>query len=162
MQRNRCVRAYEAFIGSLFANGPSRSLGSNNHRLGRRRRNRRAIIGEGTDARQVLVGRTSHRGTSQDEGQGKDEAGSPHLTVSGRPWPAAPAVSLPRDNRRLFPDICAKTENGFVAQENCFVGPAGRNNGRKSSMNSAATPSRERIRLTRKAGRWGRFGPPPM
>ena len=52
------------------------------------------MIGEGTDARQVLVGRTSHRGTSQDEGEGEDEAGGPHLTVSGCPWPAVPAVSL--------------------------------------------------------------------
>jgi hypothetical protein len=28
----------------------------------------------------VLIGRTSHRGTSQDEGEGEDEAGGPHLT----------------------------------------------------------------------------------
>jgi hypothetical protein len=52
------------------------------------------MIGKGTDARQVLIGRTSHRGTSQDEGEGEDKAGRPHLTVSGYPWPAAPAVSL--------------------------------------------------------------------
>ena len=38
-------------------------------------------------------------------------------------------------------------ENGFIAQENCFVGPAGRNNGRKNSMNSGATLSLEVTRL---------------
>jgi hypothetical protein len=31
------------------------------------------------------------------------------------------------DNQRLFPDVCSKTENGFVIQENCFVGTGGRN-----------------------------------
>jgi hypothetical protein len=34
---------------------------------------------------------------------------------------------LQPDNRGLFPDICAKAENGFVAAEICFVGQPGRN-----------------------------------
>jgi hypothetical protein len=58
-----------------------------------------------------LIGRTSHRGTSQDKGEGEDETDRPHLTVSGCPWPAAPGVSF--DNRRLFPDICAKNGKWF-------------------------------------------------
>jgi hypothetical protein len=53
---------------------------------------------------------------------------------------SARRLVVPRDNHRLFPDICAKKENGFVAQENCFVSPGRRNNGRKSSINSALTP----------------------
>jgi hypothetical protein len=39
------------------------------------------------------------------------------------------AVTLAPDSRRLFPDICAKTENGFVARPNCFVGAIRRNIG---------------------------------
>jgi hypothetical protein len=38
-------------------------------------------------------------------------------------------------------------ENGFIAQENCFVSPAGRNNSRKNSMNSAGAHSLQMIRL---------------
>jgi hypothetical protein len=34
---------------------------------------------------------------------------------------------LVTDNQWLFPDVCSKTENGFVIQENCFVGTGGRN-----------------------------------
>ena len=37
------------------------------------------------------------------------------------------AVSLVTDNQWLFPDVCSKTENGFVAWENCFVGTRRRN-----------------------------------
>src|SRR5882757_6045892 len=37
------------------------------------------------------------------------------------------AVSLVTDNQRLFPDVCSKTENGFVGWENCFVGTSRRN-----------------------------------
>jgi hypothetical protein len=59
-----------------------------------------------------------------------------------------------------FRTSAPKTENGFVAQENCFVGPAGRNNGRKISMNSAAMSSLERIRLNPASRR--RFGSPLM
>jgi hypothetical protein len=46
-----------------------------------------------------------------------------------------------------FGTSAPKTENGFVAQQNCFVGLAGRNKSRKNSMNSAATSSLEGIRL---------------
>jgi len=46
-----------------------------------------------------------------------------------------------------FRTSAPKMENGFIAQENCFVGPAGRNNGRKNSMNSGATLSLEVTRL---------------
>jgi hypothetical protein len=31
------------------------------------------------------------------------------------------------DNHSRFPDVCAKSENGFVAGENCFVATSGRN-----------------------------------
>jgi len=57
-----------------------------------------------------------------------------------------------------FRTSAPKTENGFIAQENCFVGPAGRNNGRKSSMNSGTTPSLETIRLITASRPLGRFG----
>jgi hypothetical protein len=40
-----------------------------------------------------------------------------------------------------FRTSAPKTENGFIAQENCFIGPAGRNNRRKNSMNSVGTSS---------------------
>jgi hypothetical protein len=61
-----------------------------------------------------------------------------------------------------FGTSAPKTENGFVAQQNCFVGLAGRNKSRKNSMNSAATSSLEGIRLTRKTGHWGHFCHPSM
>ena len=132
----------------LFAKVPSRSLGGHDYRLGRSRRNRRAMIGEGADTRQVLVRRTSHRGTSQDEGEGEDEAGGPHLTclrlsVAGSARPLVGHLIAVRCFRTSAP----KTENGFVARENCFVASIGRNIGRKNSMNSAATPSLEMVRL---------------
>jgi hypothetical protein len=38
----------------------------------------------------MLVGRTSHRGTSQEERESEDKAGGPHLMVSDYPWPAVP------------------------------------------------------------------------
>jgi hypothetical protein len=41
----------------------------------------------------------------------------------------------------VFPDIYAKTENGFVKQGNCFVGAGGRNIGAKNPMNSAERPA---------------------
>jgi hypothetical protein len=35
----------------------------------------------------------------------------------------------------VFPDICSKTENGFVGDENCFIGTSQRNNpGRKFNV----------------------------
>jgi hypothetical protein len=43
-------------------------------------------------------------------------------------------------------------QNGFIATENCFVSPSGRNNGWKISMNSAATLALERIGLN--TGNW--------
>jgi hypothetical protein len=46
-----------------------------------------------------------------------------------------------------FRTSAPKMENGFVAQENCFVDPSERNNDLKRSMNSATVPSLERIRL---------------
>ena len=116
--------------------------------MGRRGRNRRALIGKRTDTRQVPIRRTSHRGTSQDKGKGEDEAGGPHLTVSGCPWPGcARRLVDPVIASGCFRTSAPKLQNGFVAMQNCFVAPSGRNNGRKISMNSAATPLLERIRL---------------
>jgi hypothetical protein len=48
--------------------------------------------------------------------------------------PASPPFCLQSDTQRLFPDICAKGENGFIAGENCFVGRSGRNIGDKNPM----------------------------
>jgi hypothetical protein len=139
-------------IGDLLQNGlffkvPSRLVSGHDHRLGRRRRNRRAIVGEGTHARQVLVGGTSHRGTSQDEGEGEDEADGAHLTVSGCVAGSARRLVGHLITVGCFRTSAPKTENGFIAQEKCFVGFVGRNIGRKNSMNSAQTPSLQMIRL---------------
>jgi hypothetical protein len=98
------------------------------------------MIGEGAYPRQGLIRRSSHRGPGQDKGEGEDEAGGPHLTVSGYRWPASLAVSLPTViTIGCFRTSAPKTENGFIARENCFVGRVGRNNGGKSSINSALT-----------------------
>jgi hypothetical protein len=108
----------------------------------------------------VLVGRTSYRGTSQDEGEGEDEAGGPHLTCL--------RLSVAGSARRLVGHLIAvgcfrtsapKTKNGFVARGNCFVGPSGRNKSQKNSMNSATTPSVERIRLNTASRRSGQLWP---
>jgi hypothetical protein len=108
----------------------------------------------------VLVGRTSHRGTSQDEGEGEDEAGGPHLTCL-RLSVAGSACRLVGNLITVgcFRTSAPKTENGFVGRENCFIGPAGRNNGRKNSMNSATPPSLERIRLNTASRPAGPFWP---
>jgi len=50
------------------------------------------------------------------------------MTVSGLPASAIRRFCWQVDNDRAFPAFCAKTKNGFVAQENCFMGRAGRNN----------------------------------
>jgi hypothetical protein len=61
-----------------------------------------------------------------------------------------------------FRTSAPKTENGFVAQQNCFVGSIARNNGRKNSMNSAATPALERIRLNTESRPLGLLWPSSM
>ncbi|MBX9649344.1 MAG: hypothetical protein K2X57_20080, partial [Xanthobacteraceae bacterium] len=48
--------------------------------------------------------------------------------------PGVPPRRWTPDNCGLFPDICAKAENGFVAAEICFIGPAGRNIDENNSM----------------------------
>jgi len=45
--------------------------------------------------------------------EGEDEAGGPHLTVSGCPWPQCLPSRWEPDNRRLFPDICTKNGKWF-------------------------------------------------
>jgi hypothetical protein len=87
---------------------------------------RRVVVGEGADARQACVGGTSYRGTGQDKGETQDKADCPHW-LSPVQAEALCAVSLVTDNQWLFPDVCSKTENGFVAWENCFVGTKRRN-----------------------------------
>ncbi|MDP1583642.1 MAG: hypothetical protein Q8M18_09465 [Bradyrhizobium sp.] len=82
---------------------------------------RRAVIGEGTDARHPVFGRTGHRGASQHEGEGKDEAEGPHLTVSDLACPARPPFRWERDSHPLFQDVCARSGKWFRHQENCFV-----------------------------------------
>ena len=57
----------------------------------------------------------------------------PRIKLIVRIWPSPVQVeaswfaSLVTDNQRLFPDVCSKTENGFVGWENCFVGTCSRN-----------------------------------
>jgi hypothetical protein len=99
--------------------GQARSVGGDDR--GREDQGGRAIVGEGADSRQAAVGRTSYRGTGQDEGETQDKADRAHW-LSPVQVEALCAVSLVTDNQRLFPDVCSKTENGFVAWENCFVG----------------------------------------
>jgi hypothetical protein len=48
--------------------------------------------------------------------------------------PAFPPFCWRSDNQPLFPDIYAKSQNGFVALQNCFVDLPRRNNGEKNSM----------------------------
>src|SRR5436190_888739 len=112
--RNKYVQTYEAFAGKCREDGARRSVGSDKHRQRRRNRDRRAVVGEGADARQALIGRTSHRGTSQDEGEGENEADGPHLTVSGfgarRPRRFVGKVITNGCFRLSAP----KAENGFI------------------------------------------------
>ena len=61
--------------------------------------------------------RTRHRGASQDEGEGKDEADGPHLMVSGFGLPALPAVFVGGlITNGCFRISAPKAENGFVAR----------------------------------------------
>jgi hypothetical protein len=119
------------------------STGRNNDSLGS---DRRAVIGEGADARQTAIQRTGDRGASQHEGEGKKEAEGSHLTVSGVfAAGAARRFRCPIGNRVVFPDVCAKAENGFVGQENCVVAAAGRNNLPKNSMISVEYRQRRNV-----------------
>jgi hypothetical protein len=43
------------------------------------------------------------------------------LTISGLSLWRLPPSLLGLDNHEAFPEFCAKAQNGFVAQENCFV-----------------------------------------
>ena len=92
-----------------------------------RRHDRRAAVGEGADAGHRCQLKRRERRASEHEGESKDEADRPHLTVSGVRCRLPRRVCWRLDNGLLFPDICAQAENGFVALENCFVGRARRN-----------------------------------
>src|SRR5882724_7633614 len=86
-EANSAAEQIRTNIRSLYRkfreSGVLHSVGSNKHRLRSRDCNRRAAVGEGADAGQIVLRRTRHRGTSQDEGEGEDEADGAHLTVSG-------------------------------------------------------------------------------
>jgi hypothetical protein len=56
------------------------------------------------------------------------------LTVSGFGRRRRPPFSSAVVNQRLFPDVCAKAQNGFIPREYCFVARARRNNSLKISM----------------------------
>jgi hypothetical protein len=56
------------------------------------------------------------------------------LTVSGFGRRRRPPFSLTVVNQGLFPDVCAKAQNGFIPREICFVARARRNNSLKTSM----------------------------
>jgi hypothetical protein len=79
----------------------------------------RAVIGEGAGSRQI-VGRSGHGGTSEQEGEGEDEAEGPHQSVSKIIRQAPFAGQL--DTQGLFPDICTKRGKWFRGWENCFAG----------------------------------------
>jgi hypothetical protein len=126
------------------------STGRNNDSLGS---DRRAVIGEGADARQTPIQRTGYRGASQHESEGKKEAEGSHSTVSGVfAAGAGRRFRSPIDNHAVFPHVCAKAENGFVGQENCFAAAAARNNWPKNSMISVKYGQR-RNRCRGRAGR---------
>jgi hypothetical protein len=116
---------------SVILLGQARSVGGDDN--GRDNDGRGAVVGEGADARQAAVGRTSYRGTGQNEGETQDKADCPHWLSPVRAE-ALCAVSLVTDNQRLFPDVCSKAKNGFVVQENCFV-KLGRRNIRDKNSN---------------------------
>jgi hypothetical protein len=44
------------------------------------------------------------------------------------------------DNHSPFPQFCIKTDNGFVARENCFVATARRNNSAKGPISQSNAP----------------------
>jgi hypothetical protein len=50
------------------------------------------------------------------------------IYVSGLKSRARCAFRWQLDSQSLFPDICSKTENGFVAAEICFIETSRRNN----------------------------------
>src|SRR5688500_10026636 len=59
---------------------------------------RRAVIGEGADARYHIFGRTGHRRASEHEDEGKDETEGSHLTVSGWTCRRCPPFRWETDN----------------------------------------------------------------
>src|SRR6476646_791292 len=79
----------------------------------------RAVIGEGAGSRQI-IGRSSDGGTSEQEGEGEDEAEGPHQSVSKITRQASFAGQL--DTQGRFPDICTKGGKWFHRRENCFAG----------------------------------------
>jgi hypothetical protein len=80
------------------------------------------MIGEGADTRQRLIRGASHRGPSQDKGEGEDEAEGPHLTVSGCRAGIARRLVVPLITSGCFRTSAPKVENGFVARR--FVSSA--------------------------------------
>jgi hypothetical protein len=104
MAASELVRIIVTYF-SVISLGQARSVGGDE-------RSRRTV-GEGADTRQAAVGRTSYRGTRQDQGKTQDEADCPHWK-SPVQAEALCAVSLVTDNQRLFPDVCSKAKNGFV------------------------------------------------
>jgi hypothetical protein len=127
MAASELVRIIVTYFSGISL-GQARSVGGDDRR--RDDEGRRAVVGEGADARQAAIGRTSYRGTGQDEGKTQDKADCPHW-LSPVQAEASCAAWLVTDNQRLFPDVCSKTENGFVDRENCFVGIGRRNIGDK-------------------------------
>ena len=91
----------------------SSGLGSHSHR--------RAVIGESADTRQRIFRRAGQRGTTEHEGEGKDEAEGPHLAVSRLGLPARAVLVGKLIPIRCFRMSAPKAGNGFVIQEKCFV-----------------------------------------
>ncbi|WP_154073492.1 hypothetical protein [Bradyrhizobium erythrophlei] len=72
-------------------------------------------MGEGADARQAALDRTSHRRADENEGECKDNAEGSHLTVSGYHRLSAVVVGVLITMRR-FRRSAPKAKNGFVTQ----------------------------------------------
>ena len=69
MRKNMMV-----FTGNFLVQFSCASADRNNHGLGRWSGDRRAVIGEGADTRQVAIQRTGDRGASQHEGKGNEKS----------------------------------------------------------------------------------------
>jgi hypothetical protein len=120
---NRCgtnAWAHDGLTG-YFLGSSCALAGRNDDGLGSGH-GRRAAICEGADARQACIRRACHRRTSQNEGEGKDEAEGSHLIVSGLGLPALSRRFVARlIAKRCFRMSARKAGNGFVGGENCFV-----------------------------------------
>jgi hypothetical protein len=87
-----------------------------------RSHHRGTVIGESSNPGQTIFSGTRHRRTGYNKSESEDEAGDPHLTVSGLSLSALGAVFVGSvDNHAAFPEFCAKSPKWFRRDKNCFV-----------------------------------------